>query len=110
MPASQPVQALLLFFQLGEREFRLGDFPVELGVELGAIGEELGPLGFPGGGVLLAEPGLGQVVLSMCVEEEQLTVGGTVDQILHLVDGLGGEWVGRQSPGPCGQGNRPAAA
>ena len=44
MPAPQPVQALLLFFEFRERELLLGDLAFDLGVELAAVGDELHPL------------------------------------------------------------------
>jgi len=43
VPAPQLVQALLFFFELGQREFALPDLAVDLRVELGAVGDELCP-------------------------------------------------------------------
>src|SRR6266700_8193692 len=50
VPAAQPVQALLFFFQLGQGELALADLGVDLGTELAAVGDELGPFGLPGPG------------------------------------------------------------
>ena len=47
MPAAQPLHALLLFFQLGDRELALTDLLVDLAQIPGTLGPELGPLGRP---------------------------------------------------------------
>src|SRR6478752_303367 len=40
VPAPQPVQAVFLLVELGEGELAGGDLPVDLGVELSAVGQE----------------------------------------------------------------------
>jgi hypothetical protein len=57
VPAAQPVQALLFFLQLGQGELGLADLGVDLGAELAAIGEKLRPVGLPGLGEQLLQPG-----------------------------------------------------
>src|SRR5690242_18653131 len=47
VPAAQPLQALLFFFQLGQGELALGDLGVDLGAELAAVRDELRPLRLP---------------------------------------------------------------
>ena len=44
IPALEPVEVLLLFVQFGQGELLLGEFAVDLGVELAALGDELDPL------------------------------------------------------------------
>ena len=65
MPPAETVEALLLFLQFGHRELLQGQFFVDLGVELSAVRDELGPLlltefgerSFQPGGVPLAAAG-----------------------------------------------------
>jgi hypothetical protein len=56
VPAAQPVQALLFFFQLGQGELALADLAVDLSIELAAVGDELIPLRLPGLGEQLLQP------------------------------------------------------
>src|SRR5262249_46496537 len=59
VPAPEPLQALLLLVQLGERELLLGDFSFEFGLVLSALSDELAPLLLTTGG----EEGLQALVL-----------------------------------------------
>src|SRR5262245_44155764 len=74
VPAPEPLQALLLFVQLGERELLLGDFAFELGLVLAALGDELAPFLLSPGG----EEGLQALVLGSIaaagVQEQRVTV------------------------------------
>src|SRR6185312_9071375 len=50
VPAAEPVQALLLLIQLGQRQLALGDLTGQLGLLFAAVGQELAPFGLALGG------------------------------------------------------------
>src|SRR5882757_2318297 len=57
VPAAQPLQAVFLFFEFGHGELGDPDLLVDLGVEFGAVGDELGPLFFSLRGEQGLQPG-----------------------------------------------------
>src|SRR5262245_2969761 len=74
VPAPEPLEALLLLVQLGERELLLGDLAFELGLVLAALGDELAPfLLATGGEEGLEALGLGPIA-AMCFQEQRVTV------------------------------------
>src|SRR5262249_57736524 len=72
IPASQPLEALLLLVELSERELCLGNLAVELGLVLAALGEELGPLLLTGGAELGLEPYPVGLVVPDRVQDDRL--------------------------------------
>src|SRR5215470_16950992 len=50
VPAAESIQALLFLVELGERELLIAELAVDLGLELGALAEELRPLVLAPGG------------------------------------------------------------
>jgi hypothetical protein len=67
VPAAQPFQAVLFFFEFGHGELGDLDLLVDLGVEFGAVCDELGPLLGPLGGEPRLQPGSVRFVASAAV-------------------------------------------
>ena len=88
MPATQPLQALLLLIELGQGELAFGDLLVDLGQVLAALVQELDPFGLPSRGVDLGQP----LAVAWLAPAAPAFADGIV-RAVQLVQAAGGEAI-----------------
>ena len=99
VPAAEPLEALFLLVEFGEREFLLGEFALDFGLVLDGFGDELGPFFL----TTCSEEGLKAFCLGLVATagfQDQRVSGAALDQCHGALEPL---FEGR------GRGQRPDA-